>query len=108
MPEYEYDDIDYRRAHADINRTSVGGDPNYASSYFGRLAHPFEVVFVKGNRSIFSEAYLERLGYSALCKFDNRVRRTDGEIIEDYIESLKAALTRRDIVPLKADRSTST
>jgi len=62
----EYNTIDYRQPHYDVNPTASKGDPCCSFAYFGRTPHPFELVFIKTNRSMFAEHYLDRLSYSAL------------------------------------------
>lgn len=60
----EFNNIDYRRSHINPNPTSTVGDPNEVLGYFGRSAHPYETIFVKTNRDLYTEAYLDRLTYS--------------------------------------------
>jgi hypothetical protein len=60
----EYNNLDYRIAHEDINPTSDHGDPCFKDSYFGRTAHPNEIIFIKTNRAIYPVAYFDRLAYS--------------------------------------------
>jgi hypothetical protein len=60
----EFNSIDYRLHHNNPNPTSTVGDPNEVLGYFGRSAHPYETIFVKTNRDLYSEAYLDRLSYS--------------------------------------------
>jgi len=62
----EFNGIDYRLSHANPNPTSTVGDPNEVLGYFGRSAHPYETIFVKTNRDLYTEAYLDRLAYSML------------------------------------------
>lgn len=62
----EYNALDYRRPHRDINPTSVNGDPCFPGAYFGRTLHPFEALFVKTNRNIYPPQYLDALGRSML------------------------------------------
>lgn len=71
----EYNSIDYRDAHVDLNPTSVHGDSLNRFGYFGRTPHPFETVFTKTNRDLFSLAYLNRLTYSMICnlKIENLI-----------------------------------
>ncbi|MCX4098889.1 hypothetical protein [Nocardia sp. alder85J] len=54
----EYNTVDYRRHHADVNPTSAEGDPCMPDAYFGRTIHPFESMFVKTNRNIYPPGYL--------------------------------------------------
>lgn len=58
LPEYNL--IDYRRAHNDINPTSTQSDPSFAFSYFGRTVHPLETIFIKTNRDLVCQKYLDR------------------------------------------------
>jgi hypothetical protein len=60
----EYNTLNYRIAHEDINPTSDHGDPCFKDSYFGRTIHPNEIVFIKTNREIYPLAYFDRLAYS--------------------------------------------
>lgn len=62
----EFNGIDYRLPHTNQNPTSTIGDPNEVLGYFGRSAHPYETIFVKTNRDLYTEAYLDRLAYSML------------------------------------------
>jgi hypothetical protein len=60
----EFNSIDYRLSHTNPNPTSTIGDPNELLGYFGRSAHPYETIFVKTNRDLYTDAYLDRLTYS--------------------------------------------
>ena len=60
----EFNKIDYRKPHVNPNPTSTIGDPNEVLGYFGRSVHPYEVLFVKTNRHLYTEEYLARLAYS--------------------------------------------
>lgn len=60
----EYNNIDYRMPHIDINPTSDHGDPCFKDCYFGRSIHPNEIIFIKTNREIYPLAYYDRLAYS--------------------------------------------
>jgi hypothetical protein len=62
----EFNSIDYRLFHTNPNPTSTVGDPNEVLGYFGRSAHPYEAIFVKTNRDLYTETYLDRLAYSML------------------------------------------
>jgi len=48
----KYQGLDYRTITADINPTSVNGDPYYINSYFGSNIRPYDVVFIKTNRNV--------------------------------------------------------
>jgi hypothetical protein len=63
----EYNQIDFRKKHFDVNPTSFYGDLLFKSRYFGRTVHPYEVIFIKTNRDLYSSAYLDRLTYSISC-----------------------------------------
>ena len=57
----KYNAIDYREPHSDINPTSLNGDAVFPGALFGRTLHPFEAVFIKTNRGLYSEEYLDSL-----------------------------------------------
>jgi hypothetical protein len=97
LPEYAL--IDYREAHSEINPVASMGDMSWASGYFGRSAHPFEVLFVKTNRGIFPEAYLDRLAYSMLCQKRPGVAWINGAIIADYVAKIESIPTLTELVP---------
>lgn len=59
LPEYQL--IDYRQPHSDMNPTSGDGDPSFSGGYFGRSPHPFETIFVKTNRNVVEPALLAHL-----------------------------------------------
>ena len=60
----EFNRTDYRRPHQNPNPSSTVGDPNEVLGYFGRSIHPYEGIFVKTNRELFTQPYLMRLAYS--------------------------------------------
>lgn len=62
----ELNQVDYRKPHVNPNPSSTVGDPNEVLGYFGRSIHPYEGLFVKTNRHLFTEYYLNRLAYSML------------------------------------------
>lgn len=97
----EYGSTDYRQAHRDVNPTTrqTGGDPNAAYSYFGRSAHPFEVVFVKTNRGIFTDGYLERLAYSARCSQRSSQDWNDCAFVTGYLRTITAVTESTDKIP---------
>lgn len=57
----KYNCIDYREPHRDINPTSLNGDVVFPGALFGRTLHPFEAIFIKTNRGLYSEEYLDSL-----------------------------------------------
>jgi hypothetical protein len=62
LPEYNL--VDYRTGATCANEAARGGDPSWPFGYFGRSAHPFEIMFVKTERRLFSMAYLDLLSAS--------------------------------------------
>lgn len=62
----EYNQIDYRQAHGYINPTSYKGDPTTPDGYFGRTIHPYESVFIKTQRGLYPDYYLDMLTKSML------------------------------------------
>lgn len=87
----EFNSIDYRLSHANPNPTSTVGDPNEVLGYFGRSAHPYETIFVKTNRDLYTAAYLDRLSYSMLKGVAPRLSKglSDSLAIQDFLEHLK-------------------
>lgn len=65
LPEYNL--VDYRQPHCDINPNSVEGDVLFKNAYFGRTVHPYEAVFIKSNRDLHKESYLDLLAASAFA-----------------------------------------
>lgn len=57
----KYNEIDYRDPHSDINSASLNGDPVFAGALFGRTIHPFEAIFIKTNRGLYTEEFLDSL-----------------------------------------------
>jgi hypothetical protein len=72
----EFNSIDYRLPHANPNPTSAVGDPNEVLGYYGRSVHPYETIFVKTNRDLYTEDYLSCLTYSML-QIRNQERLTE-------------------------------
>ena len=62
----EYNSIDYRKPHHEINPTAHNGDSQFPHAYFGRTPHPYEVIFIKTNRKLWPEYYLDSLSYAML------------------------------------------
>jgi hypothetical protein len=60
----EYNNAHVRSLLQDINPSSIDGEPCYEDAYMGRSIHPFEVIFIKANRKIWPEYYLDMLSYS--------------------------------------------
>jgi hypothetical protein len=55
------------------NKTSRNGDVQFRNAYFGRSMHPYESIFVKTERSLFTIDYLDRLAYSMLSVLDGNL-----------------------------------
>lgn len=66
-----YDRIDYRLPHQNPNFTVANGDPCKRGAYFGRSVLPSEVVFIKSNRQLLTEAELASHTYIALTHSDS-------------------------------------
>jgi hypothetical protein len=96
----ELNRIDYRLPHVNPNPSSTVGDPNEVLGYFGRSAHPYEVLFVKTNRHLFTEGYLDRLAYSmyqALPYVLPQVLLSNSSI-QGYVEKIGAsALSKKSV-----------
>lgn len=61
----EYNSIDYRNGDViNINPSASDGDVAYPGSYFGRSIHPYETIFIKTERCIWPESYLDSLAFS--------------------------------------------
>lgn len=87
----EYNDIDYRQAHVNMNPVSANGDANCNFGYFGRTPHPFEVIFMKVNRNMLSMAYLDRLSYSIFRKSKPHEALFANASFNKYIRTLEDA-----------------
>lgn len=64
LPEYNH--VDYRKPHNEINPTSYNGDPTTPDGYFGRTIHPYESIFIKTERGLYPDHYLDMLTNSML------------------------------------------
>lgn len=62
LPEFEITNKGPLSKIAD--RTSHNGDVIGPKRYFGRTPHPYETMFVKTNRALFTDDYLDRLAHS--------------------------------------------
>lgn len=93
LPEYNH--LDYRDIAADINPTSVDGDLLLKNSYFGRTLHPYEAIFIKNNRELFTLEYLDRLAYSQseLIQCEEPLISTD---LNKYQAKIKLVKTSKD------------
>ena len=88
----EFNQIDYRKPHLNPNSTSTIGDPNEVLGYFGRSVHPYEVLFIKTNRHLYTEDYLARLTHSmaTACSgsFSDAVMASKD--VQNYLARIKA------------------
>jgi hypothetical protein len=103
----EYSTIDYRTGHGEINPTSEEGDAHCALAYFGRSPHPFETIFIKTNRGIFNDEYLDRLAFSALRRETPTTRWENGALIERYVALLEATATSTERAPSAQEHYTA-
>lgn len=99
----EYNQIDYRIPHLDINPTSDQGDPCFKDGYFGRTIHPHEIIFIKTNRDIYSSAYLDRLTYTLLSlnQFNKKTLKSrDMEGYSARVGRVKSSRMHISFIPL--------
>jgi hypothetical protein len=104
----EYNKIDYRLPHQDINPTSLNGDPYFENCYFGRTIHPYESLFVKTNRNIYAKGFLERLTFSMT---QNGIKYPNTYLSEShvkYAEGLERSAHDGNRMPTIQDRKNST
>jgi hypothetical protein len=83
----EYNAIDYRQPHRDINPTTARGEAIYEGSYFGRTAHPFETIFTKTNLNIYPFHFFDKLTYSMMQSGVPLPRSAFTPSIERYVQS---------------------
>ena len=102
----EYCIADYRGDYRDINPAAMEGDPSYPFAYFGRSAHPFEVIFVKTNRGIFNLKYLERLSHSALYNRPLPKQLISSKSVSRYVSRIITVKALKDQIPLEEQRLT--
>jgi len=100
----EFNRIDYRLPHANPNPSSKVGDPNEALGYFGRSIHPYEGLFVKTNRELFTQSYLMRLAYSIYQAIVENLSRAllHNPSIKDYVQRFEQyALQKEDVTDFR-------
>ena len=86
----EYNSIDYRLEHYDINPESDRGDPLLYKKYFGRTVHPYEAIYVKTNRMLYDIDYLNSLSASMLCdSLPSKAFSKDSPLLKGFIENLE-------------------
>lgn len=99
----EYNTIDYRIPHMDINPTSDQGDPCFKDGYFGRTIHPHEIIFIKTNRNIYSLAYFDRLTYTLFSltqSSEKTLKSIDLASYHSRIDLIKSSKKRLSFIPL--------
>ena len=69
-----------------VCKTSPNGDILGPRQYFGRTAHPYETIFVKTNRRLYTDDYLNRLAHSMYWESLNS--NSDGRLQSFYIDRL--------------------
>jgi hypothetical protein len=96
----ELNTIDYRLPHTNPNPSSTMGDPNEVLGYFGRSVHPYEGVFIKTNRHLYTEAYLARLSYSIWQIREAMISPAlvTSPAIADYLKRITTEACSREIV----------
>lgn len=94
----EFNCIDYRLPHRNPNPSSTVGDPNEVLGYFGRSIHPYEGLFVKTNRELFTQAYLMRLAYSMYLAKAAQFSRAllDNLCIKDYLLRIEQSALQQE------------
>lgn len=99
----EYNKIDYRLPHGDINPTSENGDACFKDAYYGRTVHPNEIIFIKTNRGIYPLAYLDKLAYSLLTLKQSSEQALSNQSLKGYRDRVNLAAfskARISYVPL--------
>jgi hypothetical protein len=95
----EYSQPDYRHLKYDINPSSREGDSGFENSYFGRTAHPYESIFIKTSRNIYSDQYLKQLAWS--MSINNLAEKSIGDsaTIQEYLLSCEksVSISRQDL-----------
>lgn len=61
----EFNVTDFRNGSFGFNFLSINGDVLKRRAYFGRTPHPYELIFVKTNRGLYSREFLSSLLTSA-------------------------------------------
>ena len=99
----EYNAIDYRVPHQDINPTSNQGDPCFKDAYFGRTIHPHEIIFIKTNRDLYSLAYFDRLThtlFSLAQSSEKTLKSIDLAGYHSRVGLIKCSKKRLSFIPL--------
>lgn len=90
----EYNQIDYRKVHEDVNPDSREGDSGFSRSYFGRSAHPYESIFIKTSRGTFSEDDLMRFAFSMSVNYQLNDCLAQQAFLIDYCKKIQTSALR--------------
>lgn len=92
----EYNQIDYRKSHHNINLHAKHGDPNIPKGYFGNNLKPEDIMFVKTHRGIYAEEFLLRLSIQSLGRVkEYRESLFIDSTLKHYISRLEALNNNR-------------
>lgn len=86
----EYNQLDYQEALADINPSSREGDSGFEGSYFGRSAHPYETIFIKTSRNIFSDDDLQRFAFSMSTQRKTIDLLDQQALLQAYVQKIQS------------------
>jgi hypothetical protein len=98
----EYNTVNYRAPHTDVNPTSVNGDPCFEGAYFGRTMHPFEAMFIKTNRNLCPPHFLDKVSYSMIRSRPTLEHSAWNPLLQSYVEA-RIKGTRFDL-PMPSQR----
>lgn len=102
LPEYNVDSLNALSV-LNINPTSMNGDVQFPNAYFGRSAHPYELIFVKTERNIFTEEYLDRLSYSMFVEKCNHYDKHPASLFSKNYLNVKNSKQKIQISPINID-----
>ena len=78
----KYKGIDYRIITRDINWTTLNGDAYYPGRYFGGSIKPYDVIFIKTNRNLYTYVNPSSLKIYVICHDDKSEQRAI-KLVED-------------------------
>ncbi len=93
-----YDTIDYREFHTDMNYSSKNGNVLSEGHFFGRTAHPTEIVFIKTNTNMISRLDLSSHTYCNLLANTNPLLENWAEgnnLMKRAVDELKIEVALR-------------
>jgi hypothetical protein len=93
----EYNAIDYRRLHENINFAAYTGDPVLRGSYFGKTVNPAIVPFIKTNRGLMLKS---KLGLSTLVALYSYRHKHQVLLSRDYSALILRAILQVLLHPL--------